>query len=102
MQASKEVRAARKTMQLRRLEKKGDDDYNEYYRNQPLQKVKAARNAEIAAARGALIDAREALAVAQVTGEGLKASQERHAIASLVVQKLEAAGHAPRASLTAG
>ncbi len=87
--ASAKVREARKTMQINRLAKKGDADYGTYYANQPLQKVRAARNEERKVARHALRDATENVAVAEITGVGLQAAQEAQAIAALVVHKLE-------------
>lgn len=102
MQASTKVRAARKKMQIDRLAAKGDKtaDYLTYYANQPLEKVRAAQNEEKKAARGALRDATENLAVAEITGEGLKAAQESVAIASLVVHKLNTRGASAGSSLT--
>lgn len=110
MITSEKVRAARKEMQMKRLEAKAagspaDDpesrgSYGEYYENQPLQLVKAAKNDEIRIARNALVQANEDLAVAEVTGEGLVAAQEAQAIAALVVEKLSAPDGAPVAQLS--
>jgi hypothetical protein len=101
MIASERVRDARKKAQLARLDKKGKKDYAKYYANQPLQKVKAAKNEELRSARQALKDAAENLAVAEVTGENLEAAQESAAIANLVVTKLEDAKRGrPVVSLT--
>jgi hypothetical protein len=94
MQASEKVRSARKDMQEKRLALKGSDDYATFYANQPLQKVKAAKNEEMKSARTALRDAIDNLQVAEITGEGLKAAQEAHAIAALVVHKLDARDNA--------
>jgi ERCC4-related helicase len=104
MQASAKVRAARKEMQIARLKAKTEDpeNYSEYYANQPLQKVRAAKAEEIKAARRALRDAQEDLAVAEITGEGLRAAQESHAVAALVVHKLSVPGANPGANLSAG
>ena len=109
MIVSEQVREARKAMQRKRLAMKAKvaegelepADYSAYYADQPLQKVKAAKNAEIASARKALKDAREALSVAEITGEGLKAAQEAHAVAALVVHKLDSGQDAGGSSLTA-
>jgi len=88
MSNSSAVQEARKKMQLARLEKKGDDDYTEFYVNQPLQKERARKNAEWRKARRDLANAAEALEVAEITGEGLQAAKEQHAIAALVVERL--------------
>ncbi len=103
MQASPKVRAARKEMQLKRLDVKANDieNYPEFYRNQPLQLVKAAKNAEIKSAQQALSVAIEDLAVAEITGEGLKAAQETRAIAALVVHKLTVPTSSTGANLSA-
>ena len=87
MSNSPEVQAARKKMQLARLEKKGDADYPEFYANQPMQKVRAQKNADSHAARDALKAANLALEIAEITGEGLQAAQEAQAIAALVAER---------------
>jgi len=101
MQTSEKVRAARKKMQEDRLAKKGDPNYAEFYASQPLQRVKAAKNDEMKAARKALRDATENLQVAEVTGEGLQAAQEAQAVAALVVHKLGARDAHPGVALSA-
>lgn len=88
---SERVQAARKAAQKKRLAMKGKKDYPEFYANQPLQKVKAAQNEEIRAAKAAYVDAVEDLQVAQITGEGLETAQEMVAVTGLVAQNLEAA-----------
>lgn len=89
MSNSSAVQEARKAMQLARLEKKGDDDYTEYYANQPLEKERARKNAEWRKAQRDLATAAEDLAVAEITGEGLQGAKEKHAIAALVVERLK-------------
>jgi len=102
MQASEKVRAARKEMQLKRLKVKEEnpDGYAEFYSNQPFQKVRAAKEKEVKDARTALRAAEEDLQVAQVTGDGLAAAQEQHAIATLVVAKLEQSDSSGGSTLT--
>lgn len=101
MQASENVRAARKQMQEARLAKKGTPEYLEYYNNQPSQKLRIAAAQELSTAVTALREATEALTVAGITGVGLQAAQEQHAIASLVVQRLQAKTTPGGASLSA-
>ena len=88
MSNSSAVQEARKKMQLARLEKKGDDDYVAFYANQPLQQERARKNAEWRKAQRDLANAAEDLAVAEITGEGLQGAKEKHAIAALVVERL--------------
>lgn len=102
MQASAKVRAARKKMQEDRLAQKGSEGYTQFYANQPLQKVKAQRNAEKKAAQRALREAQENLQIAEITGDGLKAAQEAVQSAALSVHKLNLADSAPGSVLTAG
>lgn len=97
MQASEKVRSARKAQQQKRLDMKAKvssgeitpESYSAYYAQQPLQRVKAAQNEEKRAARQAYKDARENLAVAEITGEGLEAAQEALAQASRVLSQFE-------------
>ncbi len=91
MAVSERVQKARKAAQIARLKKKGSKDYPEYYANQPLQRVKAAANKEIRRAKQAVVEAREDLEVAEITGEGLESAQEALVVTRLVVEKLEAA-----------
>lgn len=88
MAISAKLQAARKQAQKARLKKKGDDDYPEFYANQPLQQVRAAENEEIRKAREEVTNAEEDLALAQVTGEGLKDAQEALPVARMVLYNL--------------
>ncbi len=89
MTTSPAVQAAKKKMQLARLEKKENDPegYPEYYANQPAQLERAQAFKVYRDARQALKDADEALEVAIVTGEGLERAKETQAIAALVVER---------------
>ncbi len=87
MSNSPAVQAAKKEMQLARLEAKGKKNYPKFYANQPLQLVRAAKNAEWRSAKRTLQAAKEALEVAEITGEGLSEAQEAFAIAALVAER---------------
>lgn len=88
MAISAKLQAARKQAQKARLKKKGDDDYPEFYANQPLQQVKAAENEEIRKARQDVGNAEDDLRLAEVTGEGLKDAQEALPVARMVLYNL--------------
>jgi hypothetical protein len=90
---SARVQKARKAAHKKRLaEKKANlKGYPEFYANQPLQKVRAAKNEEIRSANANYVVAVEDLQVAQITGEGLEAAQEAVAVSGLIVQNLEQA-----------
>ena len=98
MSNSPAVQAARKKMQLARLERKGDEDYPTYYANQPFQVERARENKEYQAAQQASKNAAEALAVAKITGEGLEAAKETAAIAALVAERTKPASRGANAS----
>lgn len=87
MLVSQAVRDARKKAQLKRLAKKGDDDYPEFYANQPQQRAKARANAQITLDKLKVVETAEALQIAEITGEGLLAAQEKATVARLVLQK---------------
>lgn len=87
MSNSPAVQAARKDMQLARLEAKGKKNYPAFYAAQPQQKVRAKKNAEWLAARNALKAANEALEIAEITGVGLEAAIEAQAVAALVAER---------------
>lgn len=91
MSNSPAVQAARKEMQLARLEKKGDEDYPTYYANQPEQVERARSNREWQEARDNAKAANEALEVATITGKGLEAAKEAAAVANLVESRLKPA-----------
>jgi len=100
MSNSSAVQAARKKMQLSRLEQKGTAGYVSYYASQPLQVEKARKNADWKAALKSLRDANEAFAVAEITGEGLEAARETQAIAALVAERSKPARAGGPASAT--
>jgi len=87
MSNSPAVQAARKEMQVKRLEAKKGKNYAQYYASQPAQVEKAKKNKIWAEAREALRAADEALEIATITGVGLEAATETQAIAALVVQR---------------
>ena len=87
MMVSQAVRNARKAAQLKRLEKKGDEDYPQFYANQPQQLVKAQANEQIRLDKLAVKETVEALQIAEITGEGLLAAQEKATVAQLVLKK---------------
>jgi len=86
MSNSVAVQKARKKMQLDRLAMKGKRGYAEYYANMPYQKERARQNAVLRGNKQTLKDAIEALEIATITGEGLQAAKEAHAIAVRVVE----------------
>lgn len=88
MSVSPAVQAAKKKMQLARLDVKENDleNYPEYYANQPAQVEKARLNKILKDAEQVLRDANEALEVAVITGEGLETAREAQAIAAKVVE----------------
>ena len=96
MAISAKLQAARKQNQKARLKKKGDDDYPEFYANQPLQQVKAAENEKIRKAREDVKNAVEDLALAEETGEGLKEAQEGLPVARMVLYNLQEAKRAKK------
>lgn len=81
------VHEAKKRMQLARLERKLEDDYVSWYKEQPQQVERARLQAQHKAAIQTLKDANEALQVAEITGENLEAAREAQAIAALVVER---------------
>lgn len=89
MTAPKTVQEAKKESQLARLKAKKDapKKYPEFYASQPLQLVRAEENAQFRAKRETLRSANEALAIAEITGEGLEQAQNDQAVAALVVER---------------
>lgn len=87
MSNSPAVQAARKEMQLKRLEAKKGKNYPAYYASQPAQVEKAKANKAYAESRSNLRDANEALEIATITGVGLVAATEAQAIAALVAER---------------
>lgn len=87
MMVSQTVRDARKKAQLNRLDRKGDKDYPQFYANQPQQLVKAQANEQIRLDKLAVRETAEALQIAEITGEGLLAAQEKATVAQLVLRK---------------
>ena len=90
-------------MQLKRLEEKEKnlDGYPAFFANQPLQLVRAEKEKELKDAQANLRAAADDLQVAEVTGEGLAAAREAHAIAHQVVAILSAPEPSGGANLTA-
>ncbi|MDK1039273.1 MAG: hypothetical protein QGD91_10225 [Actinomycetota bacterium] len=88
MAISAKLQAARKQAQKERLKRKGKPGYQEYYANQPLQKIKAAENEEIRKAREDVRNALEDLKLAQVTGKGLQKAVDALPVKRLIVQRL--------------
>ena len=87
MIVSQKIRDARKKAQLERLSRKGDADYPQFYANQPQQLVKAQANEQIRLDRVTVKETAEALQIAEITGVGLLAAQEKATIAKLVLSK---------------
>jgi S-methylmethionine-dependent homocysteine/selenocysteine methylase len=87
MSNSPAVQAARKKMQLARLEAKKKEGYPAFYAAQPYQVERAKLNKEYQVARNNLSAANEALEIALITGEGLNAAKEAQAIAALVAER---------------
>jgi len=92
------LQEAKKQMQLARLEQKGKKGYATFYANQPQQLVRAKKNTKWRQSKQDLREANSALAIAEVTGEGLVAAQETQAIAALVVERTQPS----KASASAG
>ncbi len=88
MSPSPAVQAAKKKMQLARLEVKENDldNYPEYYANQPAQVERARVSKIYKDNKQVLRDANEALEIAIITGEGLEGAREAQAIAAKVVE----------------
>ena len=101
MIGSEKVRAARKKAHLERLQAKSEDNYAEFYANQPQQRIRAEANEQIRLAKLDLKAALEAVQIAEIEGKGLLACQEAHQIASLVLQKLEESNR-PNARMVLG
>lgn len=104
---SKEARAVRKQAQLERLERKGDDDYAEFYANQPTQIVRADLNAKITEARQAKRKARKDLDMARASGVGFERAEKAIQSANtaiVVLQELKRSRFRPQlgARLTGG
>ncbi len=87
MSNSPEVQAARKRMQLARLEQKGKKKYPEFYANQPFQKERAKRNETFRVNKETLREANLALEIAEITGENLEEAKHNQAVAALVVER---------------
>ncbi len=87
MIVSQKVRDARKKAQLNRLDRKGDEDYPQFYANQPQQLVKAQAHEQIRLDKLAVKETAEALQIAEITGEGLLSAQEKATVARLVLNK---------------
>ena len=88
MSVSPAVQAAKKKMQLARLEVKENDleNYPEYYANQPAQIERARVSKIYKDAQQVLREANEALEIAIITGENLETVREAQAIAAKVVE----------------
>jgi hypothetical protein len=103
MIGSEKVRAARKKQQLARLKAKGKKDaaetYPAYYAAMPAQKVKAAAAEQIRLDRQDVKDTAEALQIAEITGDGLLAAQEKHEVAKRVLA-IHVAAEQPNAQMT--
>ncbi len=105
MSNSPAVRAARKDMQLKRLEEKAKGkkgDYPSFYANMPFQKVRAAKNETFRANKQAVKDAQDALDVAEVTGDGLEEATQALAVAELVASRSEPGRRGSSATLSPG
>ncbi len=89
MSASPAVQAAKKRMQLARLEAKANDldNYPEFYAKQPTQIERARLFKIYKEQQQKLREADEALEIAAITGEGLEEAQKEQAIATLVVER---------------
>jgi len=88
MSVSPAVQAAKKKMQLARLDRKENDleNYPEFYANQPAQLERARVSQIFKDAKATLRVANEALEISIITGEGLEAAREGQAIAAKVVE----------------
>lgn len=98
MSASPAVQAAKKKMQLKRLDEKENnlENYPEFYANQPAQIERARLSKIYKDAQRAAREAQEVLDVAVITGEGLEAAREASAIATKVAEM----HRPPRAGVT--
>lgn len=106
MSVSAAVQEARKAKQLERIEKKKGmktakdaAGYAKWYANQPMQVVRAQKNATLRDNREMLVEANEALAVAEIDGVGLDEAKHAQAVAALVVERSHPG---PRTLRTAG
>ena len=100
MSNSPAVQAARKKMQLKRLEAKKGKNYAQYYASQPAQVERAKKNKIYSNAQQTLRDANEALEIATITGVDLEAAKEAQAIAALVAERSKPARAKSGASAT--
>ena len=103
MIGSPKVRAARKKAQNDRLKAKAKKDaatsYPAYYAAMPAQKVKAAAAEQIRMDRQEVKDSAETLQIAEITGDGLLAAQEKHEVAKRVLA-IHVAAEQPQAAMT--
>ncbi len=109
MSVSAAVQEARKAKQLERIEKKKGlktakdaANYAEWYANQPMQLVRAQKNATLQANREALKVANETLEVAEITGEGLDEAKHAQAVATLVVERSQPGSRSPASAGLSG
>ena len=86
--ASPKLQKARKLAQMDRLKRKGEEGYNEFYRDQPLQKLRAEENEKIRKARLDVKKAEEDFELAKITGKDLKKAQEAVPVARMVLARL--------------
>lgn len=88
MSVSPAVQAARKQMQMKRLDAKQNDleNYPAFYAAQPAQVERARVSKIYKDAIRTLKDADDVLEVAIITGEGLESAQEARAIAAKVAE----------------
>ncbi len=101
MIGSEKVRAARKKAHLKRLQAKTEENYPEFYANQPHQRIRAEVNERICLAKVDLKAALEAVQIAEIEGKGLLACQETYQVAGLVLMKLEESNR-PNAKIVLG
>ncbi len=109
MAVSAAVQAARKSKQLERLEKKvamktakDAPVYAKWYADQPMQKVRAAKNEKLRANRETLKVATNALEVAEIDGVGLEEAQHAQAVAALVVERSQPGPRTPHSAGLSG
>lgn len=109
MAVSEAVQAARKAKQLERIEKKKGlktakdaAGYAEWYANQPMQLVRAQKNAVLQANRRKLDETNEVLAVAEIDGVGLEEAKHAQAVAALVVERSQPGPRTPHAAGLSG
>jgi hypothetical protein len=95
MIGSPEVRKLRKKQQLALLAAKakaaetGDwAAYSAFFASQGIEQAKSAHNAKITAARGLVRSSKDAIAMAQVTGEGIGAAFAAHTTATATLAAL--------------